>query len=145
MTAFLTQNHHLDLGVVLLPRGSATIDGGLLGEGEGEEEGKKGELVPHLRFRGESYVPVPKPLVAEVPRGWLQEGGKGEKGREEGGKLRLEIKAANATHYVFSAGPAGARSRMRRVMEVSNEPVSWGFTGGFSLFFSFSSRRKRRG
>jgi hypothetical protein len=83
------------------------------------------ELIPHVRFRGESYVPVPAPVVVPVPEGW----------RRGGGKLTLEIRACNATHYAFGVGPAGRRSLMRTVLEVSNEPVSWGFTGGWEEFF----------
>ncbi|KFA75584.1 hypothetical protein S40288_04483 [Stachybotrys chartarum IBT 40288] len=99
VTAFLTQNHHLDLGVVLLPA-----------EGSGA-------LALHWRFRAESYVAVPETLVVPVPEAWT------------GGKLRLEISAANSTHFWFSAGPDGRRSEMRTLMVASNEPVSWGFTG----------------
>ncbi|KAK4241790.1 Non-reducing end alpha-L-arabinofuranosidase BoGH43B [Achaetomium macrosporum] len=126
VTAFLTQNHHLDLGIVLLPRGSATtttttttLPGGQQKQNpdEEEEQADPDELVPHVRFKGESYVPVPKSVVVPVPEGW------------RGGKLMLEIRACNATHYAFSVGPAGRRSLMQRVLEVSNEPVSWGFTG----------------
>ncbi|SPQ26976.1 655ff5b2-9586-4fd7-b546-5ec898439ef9 [Thermothielavioides terrestris] len=137
VTVFLTQNHHLDLGVVLLPRGAATAPAALLsgggssdggeegaeGQGDGEGEGQEGEeegLELMVRFRGESYLPVPAPVVAPVPAGWRTGGEK---------KLTLEIRACNATHYAFSVGPAGRRSQMRQVIEVSNGLVSWGFTG----------------
>ncbi|KAK4042376.1 glycoside hydrolase [Parachaetomium inaequale] len=124
VTAFLTQNHHLDMGIVLLPRGAAagaaaSLLPGLSPEEEGEGEGKKGELIPHVRFRGESYIAVPKAVAYPLPRAW----------RRPGGKLVLEVRAGNASHYVFSVGPEGRRSERRTVMEVSNEGVSWGFTG----------------
>lgn len=121
MTAFLTQNHHLDMGVVLLPRGGAGTFASLPGvkadEGDGGRE--VGELVPHVRFRAESYVPVPRAAAYALPAAWTR----------DGGKLVLEIRACNASHYAFSVGPEGRRSEMRLVMEVGNEGVSWGFTG----------------
>ncbi|KAL1839458.1 hypothetical protein VTJ49DRAFT_1496 [Mycothermus thermophilus] len=51
VSAFLTQNHHLDMGVVLLPRREAT--GNWPGEeGQEAEEGKGEDLALHVRFRG---------------------------------------------------------------------------------------------
>lgn len=52
MSVFLTQNHHLDLGIVLLPAGSAT--GSFPGHNSSSvtEGGEGGGLVPHVRFRG---------------------------------------------------------------------------------------------
>ncbi|KAL2176196.1 glycoside hydrolase family 43 protein [Thermothelomyces heterothallicus CBS 202.75] len=116
VTAFLTQNHHLDLGVVLLPRGSATAPS-LPGLSSKEEEGGQDLMIPHVRFRGESYVPVPAPVVYPIPRAW------------RGGKLVLEIRACNSSHFSFRVGPEGRRSELRVVMEASNDAVSWGFTG----------------
>jgi len=126
VTAFLTQNHHLTMGIVLLPSPHTN------------------ELVPHVRFRGESYVPVPRPVVEELPREWWAAGNRsdGEYGIEEfkGLSLTLEIKATNATHYVFSLGPkreGDGKMRQQKplkvLIEASNEPVSWGFTGMSSL------------
>ncbi|KAI0466561.1 glycosyl hydrolase [Xylaria cf. heliscus] len=117
VSAFLTQNHHLDLGVVMLPATSST--GTFPGEvaADFSSENLTTTPIPHFRLRGISYVPVPDDIVVPVPAPW------------RGSPLRLEIRASNATHYVFSAGPAGAMSQMRTLLEVSNEPVSWGFTG----------------
>ncbi|KEZ38838.1 hypothetical protein SAPIO_CDS10883 [Scedosporium apiospermum] len=117
ITAFLTQNHHLDLGVVLLPAGSKTADFPGRPRAGNESTAEEGELVPHFRFRAESYVPVPDTLVVPVPEAWIGE------------TLRLEISAKNNTHYSFSAGPARARSEIQTIIDVSNEPLSWGFTG----------------
>jgi len=112
ISAFLTQNHHLDMGIVLLPRSSATA---FL---EGSDTDKNpGELIPHVRIRGMSYVPVPAEVVIPVPRVWV------------GGQLTLEVRADNATHYVFSVGPARRVAEMREVAVWSNDAVSWGFTG----------------
>ncbi|KAI0442745.1 glycosyl hydrolase [Xylaria telfairii] len=108
VSVFLTQNHHLDLGVVMLPA-TGIFDGVAMSDARA--------LVPYFRFRAISYIPVPDDVVVAVPESWQR------------APLRLEIRASNATHYVFSAGPAGSMSRMRTLVEVSNEAVSWGFTG----------------
>ncbi|KAG7286196.1 hypothetical protein NEMBOFW57_008502 [Staphylotrichum longicolle] len=117
VTAFLTQNHHLDMGVVLLPRGATgtvpSLPGVKADEGEGEGREGEEELVPHVRFRAESYVPVPRATAYALPAAWTR----------GGGKLVLEIRACNASHYAFSVGPEGRRSEMRLVMEVGNEGI----------------------
>lgn len=105
ITAFLTQNHHLDLGVVMLPNSNSTASD------------NSSQLAPHFRFRGISYVPVPDPVVVPVPATWA------------GTQLRLEVRAVNVSHYAFSAGPANAESEMRTILTASNDAVSWGFTG----------------
>ncbi|KAI1087305.1 glycoside hydrolase family 43 protein [Rostrohypoxylon terebratum] len=112
ISAFLTQNHHLDLGVVLLPANESTafLD-------DTDYSTSPSELIAQLRFRGISYVPVPDDVIAPIPKSWTSK------------PLRLEIKAHNMTHYSMSAGPADALSEMRTILEVSNAPVSWGFTG----------------
>ncbi|GAW20324.1 hypothetical protein ANO14919_098260 [Xylariales sp. No.14919] len=115
VSAFLTQNHHLDLGVVMLPAASST--GVLPGDAADSSDYAGTELIPQFRFRGISYVDVPDDIVVPVPAAWRDR------------TLRLEIRASNATHYVFSAGPADAMSQMKMLLEVSNESVSWGFTG----------------
>ncbi len=120
VAVFLTQNHHLDLGVVMPPArddddddngGAAATAPGSAGEDGGEQ------LVPRLRFRGISHIPVPGDVVVSLPETWRDRA------------LRLEIRASNMTHYSLSAGPADAMSEMRTVLDVSNEAVSWGFTG----------------
>ena len=98
VTAFLTQNHHLDMGIVLLPsRENSTA------------------LVPHIRFRGESYVPVPKEVVVPVPDEW------------RGKTLTLGIRVGNRTHFEFGVGVKGGQ--FTTVGVGGNEVVSWGFTG----------------
>ena len=136
VSAFLTQNHHMDLGVVLLPKGSETVDSleGTEGgeEDSGSEEGAAvsgGNLVPYFRFRAESYEPVPEPLVVPVPKEWAGE------------ELRFEISARNYTHFSFSAGPAARRHEARTFMEASNAALSWGFTGTFGPFSCFLANR----
>ena len=114
VTAFLTQNHHLDLGVVLLPANASNtaFPGTSLTAPEDPEK-----LLPHVRFRGISYIAVPDPIIVPLPPEWAGE------------TLSLEIKASNMTHYSFSVGPATARSEMKTILYASNAPVSWGFTG----------------
>lgn len=123
VSAFLTQNHHMDLGVVMLPAGSETASSG---DDTGEENAEEaaaaeGGLAPHFRFRAESYEPVPEPLVVPVPEEWAGE------------TLRLEISAKNFTHFAFSAGPAARRHEAVTLMEASNDALSWGFTGMLPL------------
>ncbi|KAI0829145.1 glycoside hydrolase family 43 protein [Hypoxylon sp. FL0890] len=112
VSAFLTQNHHLDLGVVMLPASSST--GSFPGSNNSMSSA---DLIPQLRFRGISYIPVPADIIVPIPEAWSDK------------PLRLEIKAHNMTHYSMSAGPADALSEMRTILDVSNAPVSWGFTG----------------
>ncbi|KAI4859059.1 glycoside hydrolase family 43 protein [Hypoxylon rubiginosum] len=111
ISVFLTQNHHLDLGVVMLPANSSTTTF------PGTNLTTSTELIPQLRFRGISYVQVPDDIVVPIPESW------------SGKTLRLEVKAYNMTHYSMSAGPADALSQMKTILDVSNAPVSWGFSG----------------
>ena len=134
VSVFLTQNHHLDLGVVLLPAGSATTstESTFPGHNSSSTE-EKGGLVPHVRFRGISYIPVPEPVVVALPEYWV------------GGSLTLEIKTINFTHYTFSVGPAGRRSEMQTVVTASNAAVSWGFTGTILGVYCTSNGRRENG
>ncbi|KAF0321553.1 hypothetical protein GQ607_011223 [Colletotrichum asianum] len=116
ISVFLTQNHHLDLSLALLPANGTTraLPGYNLTTGGDSEK-----LELHLRFRGESYSPVPDEITAPVPEEWVAS------------PVRLEVKAANLTHYSFSAGPANAASRTKTLVYASNDALSWGFTGVF--------------
>ncbi|OCL02904.1 glycoside hydrolase family 43 protein [Glonium stellatum] len=102
ISVFLTQNHHIDLGVVMLPSPNATMTS---------------NLIPYFRFRAISSIPVPDPIVAPVPSNWTNR------------VLTMEIKAFNLTHYSFSAGPADAQSQMQTIAYAPGALVSWGFTG----------------
>lgn len=113
VTVFLTQNHHLDMGVVMLPANSSTA----AFPGTNRTTTTSTDLTPHIRFRGISYIPVPEPVVVPLPPGWANS------------TLRLEIKASNMTHYSFSVGLAEAVSKTQTILYASNAPVSWGFTG----------------
>lgn len=109
VTVFLTQNHHMDLGLVLLP------------SQDNDSVTSAPTLRPHFRFRATSYVAVPDPVVVPVPDTWVDQ------------TLRFEIKAANLTHYSFSVGPSAHQSQMTTVMYGPGSVVSWGFTGERSL------------
>ncbi|UQC91016.1 beta-xylosidase [Colletotrichum lupini] len=126
VTVFLTQNHHLDLGVVLLPASASTqaFPGQNLTTG-----GNPTDLKLQFRFRAMSYVAVPTDIVAPVPEDWLDK------------PLRLEIRAVNMTHYSFSAGPAGSAFQTKTLLYASNDAVSWGFTGVFLGVYSTSNGR----
>lgn len=113
VSAFLTQNHHLDLGVVMLPASRQTQPF----PGVESSSSDSDDLILHFRYRGESYDPVPEEIIAPVPDVWV------------GKPLRLEIKAINFTHYAFSAGPADALFEMRTLLYASVDVLSWGFTG----------------
>lgn len=120
VTAFLTQNHHLDMGVVMLPASESTIT---FPGTDPTQPGDSAALVPQVRFRGVSSVAVPGPIVAPLPSGWLSS------------LIHLEIRAANLTHYSFSVGPVDrSKSQMQTLLHVSNDAVSWGFTGEGATF-----------
>ena len=97
------QNHHIDLGVVLLPSTNASTNAT--------------ELVLYFRFRSESEIATPPTTVSLIPTTWLNR------------TLHLEIKAFNATHYSFAAGPADAYSQMQTFGYGLAADVSYGFTG----------------
>lgn len=105
VTVFLTQDQHLDLGVVLLAsEGSA-------------------DLAPHLRFRvngtGNNEGPAPETVVEPVPEAWL------------GGPVRLCVQALNDTHYTFSAGPSDEADEAKTISHGPATIVSGG-TGPFT-------------
>lgn len=114
VTVFLVQNHHVDVGIVLLPASAKTNS--FPGTNTSTTDDPSAPKL-HVRFRGISYIPVPADVVMPLPDAW------------QGKKLTLQIKASNMTHYAFSVGPADAISLMRTIIEVSNAVVSWGFTG----------------
>lgn len=119
VSAFLTQNHHLDMGVVLLNASEATGTFPWVNSTipMGNATAGPDDLVPMVRFRGISYVPVPSPVILPLPPQWRRQ------------RLTLEIRAPNTTHYVFAIGPADSRSDVVDIIAVDNTPVSWGFTG----------------
>lgn len=121
VTAFLTQNHHLDLGIVLLPakESTSTIPGT-----NSTLPADEMALIPQIRYRGISSVEVPDPIIAPIPDAWV------------GSPLTLEIRSLNVSHFSFSLGPAGAESQMQTILYASNDALSYGFTGKSSLISS---------
>jgi beta-xylosidase len=85
VTAFLTQTQHLDLGIVLLPSSNDSLTG-------------NATLAPHLRFRvtnvpalAGNFNGTVSTVIKLVPEDWLN------------APIRLQIDAANETHYSLSA------------------------------------------
>jgi len=74
-----------------------------------------GTLAPYFRIRTLSYIPVPQPILTPVPLKWHNH------------TLKMEIKASNATHYAFLAGPTSSSSEI--IGYGTGDAVSWGFTG----------------
>lgn len=108
ITIFLTQDQHIDLGIV-----------GLLND-------KSNCVEPYLRFRttviGKEAQYIPATAVASLPRtagGWRSS------------QIRLQVSAVNSTHYLFSAARAAAP---RNVKEIGYAPatVVSGGTGPFT-------------
>lgn len=120
-TVFLTQNHHLDLGVVLLPASESTKQFSGTNFTQPEDPST---AVPQIRYRGISSVSIPEPIVAPVPDEWANR------------TLTFEIQASNMTHFALSVGPADAQSQMQTVVYVANSAVSYGFTGEYRTSIS---------
>lgn len=99
VTVFLTQDHHIDFGVV------------------GLQEANTSDVVPHFRVRSESFITVAAPLITPVPEAW------------RGKPLVMEIKQTNQTHYVFSAGPEKRGGGLQTIGYGDPAAVSWGYTG----------------
>lgn len=114
VTAFLTQNHHLDLGIVLLPANEST---GTIPGTAFTAPKDSSTPIPQIRYRGISSVAVPAPMTMPVPDAWIGE------------PLTFEIQASNLTHFSFSVGPADAASQMQTILYASNTALSYGFTG----------------
>ncbi|CAK7211994.1 hypothetical protein SBRCBS47491_001312 [Sporothrix bragantina] len=125
VSVFLTQNHHLDLGLVRV------IDTTV----KNLTASQRPNWVA-LRFRGITTgtaaveAHLPKPLSINVPAQWHTLGTT-EQFRNDGSPLHvsLQIEAANATHYSFSAWPTLAPSEKVTLAWANNDAVSWGFTG----------------
>ncbi|KAI0164532.1 glycoside hydrolase family 43 protein [Hypoxylon sp. FL1284] len=89
VTVFLTQVNHIDLGVALLPPQQSNDSNSPC------QIGATSQLM--VWFRAEGTGTPPAPRTVPVPADWLD----GDKGG-----IRLQIEAANATHYLLSAMPA---------------------------------------
>jgi hypothetical protein len=99
VTLFLTQNHHVRLGVTLLATSKTSST-----------------LTPHFTFTTEPYSAVAPPFSIPIPIS-LQKA-----------RLAMEIKAVNETHFSFAAGRANSKI-LTVLAHAPGEIVSWGFTG----------------
>lgn len=105
VSLFLTQGHHIDLGVVMSSNGNSSTSlrlhyqNGTTGNDTGSSPS--------------SVVTMP------VPASW----------NSSGLGLTLQIAAVNFTHFAFAAGPVGHQSQMVQVGVARGSIVTWGFTG----------------
>ncbi|KAI7151552.1 glycoside hydrolase family 43 protein, partial [Hortaea werneckii] len=118
VSVFLTQNHHYDLGIVMLPSSSSSPTD--------DPPSNTSSLTPHFRLRGISSSSTSAPdfptLILPINQTWLDR-------PESPNLLRLEIKASNLTHYALSAAPAGAEHLRQTLGYAPARGVSYGFTG----------------
>ncbi|KAI7236672.1 glycoside hydrolase family 43 protein [Hortaea werneckii] len=127
VSVFLTQNHHYDLGIVMLPASSSSTSSPT----DDPPSTDTTPLTPHFRLRGissssstSSQTDFPT-LILPVNETWLNPNS------PEGtpNLLRLEIKATNLTHYALSAAPVGAEHLRQTLGYAPARGVSYGFTG----------------
>ncbi|KXH42588.1 beta-xylosidase [Colletotrichum simmondsii] len=102
VTVFVDQDTHIDLGIVLLASNSSKND--------------TNQASRHFRLRAQSSRGDLQTIVP-VPETWTED------------SIELEIKAANATHFTFSASPALHRSQGFTVGLAKAELVIPVFTG----------------
>lgn len=114
VSVFLVQNHHFDLGIVMLPNSTTNNN---IASYDNTSSSTPADLYPHLRLRGISYLPTPPEIVVPVNETWLGE------------PLTMEIRAFNYTHYSLSAGPAKHQHLMQTIGYAPAADLSFGFTG----------------
>ncbi|KAI1773395.1 glycoside hydrolase family 43 protein [Hypoxylon cercidicola] len=88
VAVFLTQVNHIDLGVVLLAGA---------GNSSNSTCASRQTRQLALRFRAEGTGGAPEPQIIAIPEDWLD---------GDAVRIRLQIEAANATHYSLAAMPA---------------------------------------
>ncbi|BCS23578.1 uncharacterized protein APUU_40022A [Aspergillus puulaauensis] len=71
----------------------------------------------YLRFQGKGALTAPQPTIADVASEW------------KSGSITLEIKAFNATHLAFSAGPAAHESQLKTIAVAPSGLIQPIFTG----------------
>lgn len=102
VSVFRVQNHHFDLGVVMLRTDNAS---------------ESAEVSPHLRLRGESYLPVPEKVFTPVNETWWSQ------------SLTMESRAFNDTHYSLPVGPRAHEYLWQTFGYAPAAALSFGFTG----------------
>ncbi|KAL5313222.1 hypothetical protein ACEPPN_018955 [Leptodophora sp. 'Broadleaf-Isolate-01'] len=104
VSVFLTQQQHIDLGIVNLPS-------------------VRGRLIPHFRFRveasGKQNIAVPVTTVVPVPQSWLSS------------PIRLLISTPNDSTFVFSASST-RYSGETKVLALANSRIVSGGSGPFT-------------
>jgi hypothetical protein len=115
------QNHHIDLGVVLLPNSTSSASA------------SPKPLVPYFRFAATSYLAVPPPVLVPIHSSFPNYTTLSDPTATTL-SLYLEVKANNLTHYAFSAGPVDAMSDVINIGYAPAADVSFGFTGMFYVF-----------
>ncbi|KAK5197515.1 hypothetical protein LTR99_007885 [Exophiala xenobiotica] len=118
ISVFLTQNHHIDLGIVLLPNSTSSASA--------SDSSKP--LVPYFRFAATSYLAVPPPVLVPIHSSFPNYTTLSDPTATTL-SLLLEVKANNLTHYAFSAGPVDAMSDVINIGYAPAADVSFGFTG----------------
>ncbi|KAI7464224.1 glycoside hydrolase family 43 protein [Hortaea werneckii] len=125
ISIFLTQNHHYDLGIVMLPSPSPT-----------DPPSTTPSLTPHFRLRGisssssSSSAPTGFPtLILPLNHTWLSPFPSPSHPNPTPNSIRLAITASNRTHYALSAAPAGAEHLRQTLGYAPAAGVSYGFTG----------------
>ncbi|KAK1847196.1 xylosidase arabinofuranosidase [Colletotrichum chrysophilum] len=102
VTVFVSEKTHIELGVVQMIQTGTNITA---------------HATPLLRFQGASNGTLIESSSLVLPQEWRDQ------------MLRMEIKASNATHYAFSAGPAAYQSQMMTVAYARASLVRPIFTG----------------
>ncbi|KAJ7070532.1 glycoside hydrolase family 43 protein [Mycena amicta] len=115
VAVFLTQNHHIDFGIVCLATGNANANANA-SDSSSSSCADSGSTVLRIRTtsttattpRPDTIVPLPHP---------------------HGHTTRLEIRADNLTHYTFSYSYGSSSKKMIIAGYGLSADVSWGFTG----------------
>ncbi|KAI7351265.1 glycoside hydrolase family 43 protein [Hortaea werneckii] len=132
VSVFLTQNHHYDLGIVMLPSSSSSSSSPT----SHQSDPSTPLLTPHFRLRGissssSSTTDFPT-LILPLNPTWLSPPWPSPDRSHTtptSNPIRLAITATNLTHYALSAAPAGAEHLRQTLGYAAAAGVSYGFTG----------------
>lgn len=103
VTLYVSQDDHVDLGLVLISNEITNASNSL--------------LKPYLRLRGQSEVTNIGETLVVVPDEWSQQ------------PTRMQIKSINGTHYAFSAAPSRHQSQEQTIAYISTGSLRTTFTG----------------
>ncbi|GAB1735523.1 hypothetical protein NU219Hw_g4102t1 [Hortaea werneckii] len=140
VSVFLTQNHHYDLGIVML---SPSTSSSSSSSSPTDDPPSTSSPTPHFRLRGissSSSSSTSQPdfptLILPINQTWLNHPS------STPNLLRLEIKASNLTHYALSAAPAGFEHLRQTLGYAPARGVSYGFTGALVGVYASSNGRE---